>query len=105
MTLARRLILALSALFLPAAEAQPVTAIVGADVLPMTGAARLADRSWHHHGAGHGRIAGEPAGAGGGRGRHSDRTPHLCRLAGTQRQLCHLPEAARAAVRAARAAG
>jgi imidazolonepropionase-like amidohydrolase len=44
-TIAKRLILALSALFLPtAAQAQPVTAIVGADVLPMTATARLADQ-------------------------------------------------------------
>lgn len=43
---AARLLLALLALFLPAAtRAQAVTAIVGADVLPMTGRERLADQT------------------------------------------------------------
>lgn len=43
---AKRLILACCALLLPmAARAQPVTAIVGADVLPMTGIERLSDQT------------------------------------------------------------
>ncbi len=50
-TLAHRLILALCALLLPmAAHAQPVTAIIGADVLPMTRTARLTDQIVLIHG-------------------------------------------------------
>ncbi|HTU10093.1 MAG TPA: amidohydrolase family protein [Allosphingosinicella sp.] len=42
----KRLVLSLCALLMPlAARAQPVTAIIGADVLPMTGTERLADQT------------------------------------------------------------